>query len=66
LPPPLEKNCKLHAEKVKFGAYFASYKVAYKVNEPSSIDGVWHLWEGGGDRPLHSPPMDLPLVVLNC
>ena len=28
-----EKICKLHADNVKFGAYFATYEVAYKANE---------------------------------
>jgi len=30
---PFQEKCKSHAEKVKFDAYFASYEVAYKVNE---------------------------------
>jgi len=30
---PFQEKCKSHAEKVKFGAYIASYEVTYKVNE---------------------------------
>ena len=50
LPLPGTK-CKLHAEKVKFGAYFASYEVAYKVNAHSLVHGVQRL-RGGGIGPF--------------
>jgi len=29
--PLLRKNCKLHAQEVKFDAYFQTYEVAYKA-----------------------------------
>ena len=64
LPPPLEKKCKLHAEKIKFGVYFASYEVAY-INEHRLVDGVWRL--GGGRSPPSPPsPSSSRLWIRHC
>ena len=51
------KKCKLHAERVQFGVYFASYEVAHKINEHRLAPST------GGDRPL--PPYG-SATALHC